>query len=202
MLFAIVRIVFWGLIFMAFLLLIRKSHIIHKQKWSLIVFCVAVILTIVSALIPIENVFITFSSPQSAYNYNHSGDVTLIVNGEITDFIVGAKDDVDVYAIIPKSDNGWQLGMSLDTKRIIQKISDGITIYVYQYKNTNDYYITILDTNGGLSEVSDNLGSEFRHLDKTDRVLNKTFYTYYAYISHFNDQYALTVNGRVIKVRN
>ena len=129
-------------------------------------------------------------------------DAKLIVDGEKTNFVVGVKGDVNIYAIIPKSDNGWKLGMSFDTKRVIQKISDGVTIYMYQYKNTDDYYITVLDTNGGLSKISDNLGSEFQYLDKSNSTLNKTFYTYYAYINNFNDQYTLTVNDKTIKVQN
>ena len=202
MLFVMFRIIFWSLVFCGCFLLIRKSHIIHKCKWSLIALLGAVVLTTVSALLPIENIFVTFSSPQSAYNYNHSGDVKLIVDGEKTNFVVGVKGDVNIYAIIPKSDNGWKLGMSFDTKRVIQKISDGVTIYMYQYKNTDDYYITVLDTNGGLSKISDNLGSEFQYLDKSNSTLNKTFYTYYAYINNFNDQYTLTVNDKTIKVQN
>lgn len=202
MLFVIIRLIFWSLAFIVCFLLIRKSHIIHKRKWSLIAFAMAVVLITVSALIPIENAFVTFSSPKSAYNYNHCGNVTLIVDGKKTDFVVGVKGDTSVYAIVPKSDDGWKLGMGLDTKRIFKTISDGINIYVYHYKNSNDYYITVLDTNGGSSEITDNHGSKFQCLDKSNSALNKIFYTYYAYISNFDDQYTLTVNGKEIRTQN
>lgn len=82
MLFIISRFIFWSLAFIVCLLLIKKLHIIHKRKWFLAAFAAAVIFMIVSALIPIENAFITFSSPQSAYNYNHSGNVKLVVEGK------------------------------------------------------------------------------------------------------------------------
>ena len=75
-------------------------------------------------------------------------------------------------------------------------------IRVVQYKNTNDYYITVLDTNGGSSEITDNRNSKFEHLDKANSTLNKTFYTYFAFIDSFDEQYALTVNGKSIKIQD
>ena len=197
-----IRLAFGSITFIIVFLLIRKSGVIHKRRWSIITFVIAIILTTISALIPIENALITFSSPKSAYNYNNSGDVKLIVDGKKTDFVVGAKGDTDIYAIIPKANSGWKIGMGLDTKRIIQTISDGITIYVYQYKNTNDYYITIFDTKGGSLDITDNRNSKFKYLDKSNSSLGRMFYTYYAYINEFNDQYALTINGKLIKIQN
>ena len=200
MLFVLIRLAFWSIAFIISLLLIRKSQVRHKYRWSIVAFIVAVIMTTIFAFIPIENAFITFSSPESSYNYNHSGNVKLIVEGEKTDFVVGAKGDVYIYAIVPKSNNRWKIGIGLDTKRIIQTISDGITIYIYQYKNTNDYFITVLDTKGGLSDITDNHNSEFKYLEKSNSTLSKTFYTYYAYINGFDDQYTLTVNDKSIKI--
>lgn len=202
MFFIMIRLAFGSITFIIGFLLIRKSGVIHKRRWSIITFVIAIILTTISALIPIENALITFSSPKSAYNYNNSGDVKLIVDGKKTDFVVGAKGDTDIYAIIPKANSGWKIGMGLDTKRIIQTISDGITIYVYQYKNTNDYYITIFDTKGGSLDITDNRNSKFKYLDKSNSSLGRMFYTYYAYINEFNDQYALTINGKLIKIQN
>lgn len=201
MLFTIIRLGFWGAAFIISFVLIKKSRVIHKRRWSIVALVAAIILTTISALLPIENAFITFSSPESAYRYNNFGDVKLIVNGGKTDFIVGANGDEDVYAIVPKSNNGWKLGTGVETKRILQTVSDGVVIYVYQYKNTDDYYITVFDTNGGSSDIMDNHDSEFKYLETYNNALNETFYTYYAYIGGFDDQYALTVNGKSIKVQ-
>lgn len=200
MLFIIIRIIFLSIVFLVSFLLIRKSRIINKFRWSVVAFVIATVITTISALIPIENAFITFSSPESAYSYKNYGDVKLVVDGEKSDFVVGAKDDTDNYLIIPRSNDGWKLGMGLDTKRVYQTVSDGITIYVYQYKNTDDYYITVLDTNGGFSDITDNRNSIFKYSEKQNSTLDTTFYTYYAYINNFNEQYVLSVNGNLIKL--
>lgn len=192
--FLLFRFLFGVLVFIACLLFIQKTHKIHKRRWFAVAFVAAAMGTTILALLPVENVFLTFSSPQSAYQYNHTGDVKLVVSGEITDFVIGVKGDVDEYTILPKSDDGWKLGMGFDTKRIHQTISDGVVIYVYQYKNTDDYYITILDTGGGPLELTDNRNSNFQCLEHTNEVLHTTFYTYYGYIHDYDDSYTLTVN--------
>ena len=163
---------------------------------------IALILTTITALIPIENAFITFSSPQSAYYYNNTGNIKLIVNGTNTDLIVAAKGNTYFYNIVPKSNDGWKLGMGADTKRIVQTISDGISIYIYKYKNSNDYYITILNTKGGQLNISDNCASEFHSINQVNTALNKTLYTYYAYINKYDDQYSLTINSETIKLQS
>ena len=202
MLFAITRIILGIRIFIIGYFLIGKIKSINAFRKLIITFMLSVILTTLSALIPLENVFVTFSSPESAYNYNHSGKVKLIVNGSKTDFIVGEKNGTDVYLIVPKSDNGWKQGMGLGTKRICNKISDGITVYVYQYKNTDDYYIVLLNTNGGPLDITANNNSEFIYSESANSILNKTFYTYYAYLNSFNCQYTLTVNGENVSLFN
>lgn len=200
MLFIICRLAFWSLVFVVFFFQLRKSHIKNKRRWSRVALIIMAILTTISTFIPVENAFVTFSSPQSAYNYNNIGNVRLLVHGETTDFIVGSNGDTEVHAIVPKSDNGWKLGTKLDIKRIVQTINDGIIIHVYQYKNSEDYYITVLDTNGGPSEIIDNHSSNFQCLDKHNGELNKTFYTYYAYINDYDAQYTLTVNGKAMNI--
>ena len=201
MLFVIIRLAFFGIAFILSFFSIKKSHSIYKHRLSIVAFVAAVILTTISALIPIENLFVTFSSLKSAYSYNHSASIKLVVDGNESDFVVGTKGGTYVYAIVPRSNNAWKMGMGSDIRRMVQTISDGVTIYVYQYKNTNDYYITVLDTNGGSSDITDNRNSKFEHLDKANSTLNKTFYTYFAFIDSFDEQYALTVNGKSIRIQ-
>lgn len=200
MIFGTIRLVFFVIIFVICVLLIWKSRLIHKRRWYLSLLAVTIALTTLSVFIPIENAFITFSSPTAAFEYINTGIVKLIVNGEYTDFVVAEKGNADSYLIIPKEGTGWKLGLGTDTKRIAHKISNGVSIQVYQYKNTDDYYITVLNTEGGIFEISDNHNSEFSYLDKLNPSLNETFYTYYAYVKNFDAQYILTVNGKTISI--
>ena len=201
MVFAAIRLIFIVIAFVICLWILTKSHIIHKRKWSLIVLAGAAILTTIFTMVPIENAFVTFPSPESAYKYTNYGDsdnVKLVIPGKESAFVVGGKNQENVYQIIPQANNGWKLGLGLNTKRIAQIIDDGIIIYVYQYRGLSDYYITLLDTKGGQSEIADSCNSIFSSLSSTNPTLKETFYTYYAYINCYNEQYSLTVNGKVM----
>lgn len=106
----------------------------RKRTWTIIAFIAAVVVLTASALIPVENAFLSFASPEAAYRYNHSGAVMLEINGEKTTFLVGEKGDTYEYAIIPKAKDGWKLGVGSDVDRVVQTVSNGITVQVYQYK--------------------------------------------------------------------
>lgn len=202
MFYVMFRFLFWILLFVIFLLFIRKSHINHKFRWIAIVFMITLVLTTIASLFPIENAFMTFSSPQSAYRYNHFGYVNLVISGKQTDFVVASNGDTDLYMIIPKTKEGWKIGMGSDTRIISQTITDGIVIYVYQYKNFDDYYITILNTNEGSLKISDSCDSEFKSSNKTSSAVNKDYYTYYAYINKFDNMYKIIINDKVVEINN
>lgn len=153
-----------------------------------------------SVLILPEKAFVSFSSPEAAYSYNHTGKAEIITDGELSSFVVASKGDTYEYAIIPKSGGRWKIGTGFDVKTAYNTLFDGVSVYVYRCGDTDDCFIMVTDTNGGWSEVSDDRGSEFQYLKKTDDVLNKSFYTYYAYVNGFDGGYTLTVGEKTIEM--
>lgn len=168
MLFGITRVILGVIIFIVCYLIIKTTKTKYKRRYYIISFICVILVIVLFNLIPIENAFITFSTPESAFSYVNTGNIKLVINGSQTDLVVAQKEDAKIYSIIPKTENGWKLGMGIDTKRIIQRTFEGIIIYVYQYKNTNEYYITVLNTNGGMLELSDNHDSTFFHVDEVN----------------------------------
>ena len=176
----------------------------NKRFHHVSVIIISVILIVVLSFLPFENFFITFDSAEESFRYYTLGesDIQLIIEGENSDFIISSKKNVDTYLIIPKTAKGWKIGIGSNTKRIVRKLDYGISVFVYQYKNTKDYFITILDTNGGESKISDNYNTDFYSLEKYNRPLEKNFITYYAHIPDFNSQYTVVVNGKEITFNN
>jgi hypothetical protein len=173
-----------------------RSSIIYVYSIAL-----SVMLVTVLAFFPFENLYTTFESPMEAYSYFHFGkaDIKHVVNGTNCDLVIGDKDGANRYLIIPKTEDGWKVGIGIDTKRIIQKLCNGIVIYVYQYEKTNDYFITVLDTNGGSVDITDRCNSEFYPLKKSNQTIGKEFVTYYAHISDFDGEYWISINGTKIE---
>lgn len=194
-----------GCIFLVFsITAIKKSKVICKHILYVVFTSLSMILVVVLAFLPFENLFVTFDSPKAAYEYFNLGksNIELIVEGDDCDFIIDRKNDFDTYLIIPKTTDGWKIGIGSNTKRIVQKLSNGIVLYIYQYKNTSDYFITILDTNGGKSTVSDEYNTKFYSLERNNDSLGKVFVTYYAHITNFNPQYSVIVNDTKIVLEN
>jgi len=183
---------------------IKKSKVIHKHIMYIVFASLSVLLIAALLFLPFENLFVTFNSPKAAYKYFNLGksNIELIVEGDDCDFIIDCKDDSETYLIIPKTEDGWKIGIGSNTKRIAQKLSNGVVLYVYKYKNTSDYFITILDTNGGESTVSDEYNTKFFSLERYNDSLGKSFVTYYAHITNFNPRYSVTVNDNKIVLEN
>lgn len=198
MVFAISRISLLCLIFIVCFVLIRKSNIAHKRSWYFLSFALSIAVVTLSTLFPIENAFVRFPSVESAYGYLNTEEAQLVVEGKDTAFVVWQNDINYDYLIIPKAEDGWKIGSGSDTKQISQTIVDGIVIYVYRYRDSEDYYITVLDTKGGTSVVKDNQNSEFFCLKKANTALNEIYCTYYAYVADLSDSYSVTVNGETI----
>ena len=183
---------------------ISKSKANRKHMLYIVFTGLSVLLIVVLIFLPFENLFMTFDSPKAAYEYCNSGksNIALIVEGDDCDFIIDRKNGSDTYLIIPKTADGWKIGIGSNTRRIVQELSDGIVIYVYQYKNTSEYFITVLDTNGGESTISDEHNTKFLSLERNNDSLGETFVTYYAHITDLKPQYSVIVNDKKIAFGN
>ena len=176
MMFSIVRIII-ACVFLVCSIIVINKKAKNKRRLCGSFTVASVCLLVALSFLPLENLFITFDTPEKAFEYYNWGesDIELVVEGENCGFVVGSKENTDTYLIIPKTTDGWKIGIGSDTKKIVHKLDDGISVYVFQYKNTNDYFITILNTSGGESKVSDDYNTEFYSLEKYNRPLEKNF---------------------------
>lgn len=202
--YSIIRLIIGCIFLVCSITAIKKSKVIRKHIWYIVFTSISVVLVGVLAFLPFENHFVTFSSSKAAYEYFsfRKSNIELVVEGNNCDFIIDRKNDGYAYLIIPKTADGWKIGIGSDIKRTGQKLSNGIVVDVYQYKNTSDYFITILDTNGGESTVSDEYDTEFFSLERYNDSLGKTFVTYYAHITNLNPQHSVIVNDNEIVLKD
>ena len=198
----IIRLIICGIFLACSVIAVKKSRVFRKHAFYTAFACLSIILFAVLAFLPFENFFITFDSPKEAYEYYNLGEsnIELIVEGKDCDFIVDCKNDSDTYLIVPKTSDGWKIGIGSNAKKIVQTFSNGIALCVYQYKNTDDYFITVLDTNGGESTISDEYNTNFLSTERYNESLGKSFVTYYAHITNLKPQYNVTVNDQILFV--
>ena len=198
--FSTIRLVLVILLVLVSFLILKKTGVIRKKVAYVLICCIAIFLIFALPFFPFENAFFTFKSPMQAFNYYNSTskEIKLVIKGESTDFVVGGDADSNINLIVPKTDNGWKIGLGKDIKRVFQRNIEGYSICVYQYKNFDEYYLSVLKVDGGNFEISDEFNSEFYSISKYNDSLNETQYTYYAYIPSFNAQYSIFLDGAEI----
>lgn len=197
--FGLIRLIIGCVFFSLVVLAIKKSKSSCNYRKYIISAIVTVVFVTLSAFIPIENAFITFPSAESVYKYVSFGNnVKLTVDGQNSDLVIGDKNGSNEYLIVPKISGGWKIGGGLNTKKVAQTTHDGIVIYIYQYKNTSDYFITILDTKNETTEIADSCDSEFIFLKENSSSYEESVVTYYANIQELDKLYWVSVNGEKI----
>ncbi len=199
----LVRLIIGCIIFACSMIAVKKSKAVNKRVLRLVFAILSVVLTGLLGFFPFENLFVTFDSPETAYNYYHTSEksnIDLIVEGDTCDFVVGGEKGTvtQTYLIIPKTANGWKVGIVNDTKRIARKVSDKNILRVFQHKNTNDYFVIIFNAKGEKLTISDEYNTQFFSLEKIIDSDGQTFVTYYGHITEFNPQYSVTLDGEKI----
>ena len=190
--FGTIRIIFWSVIFGICIMLLKNKKRLSKKN-VIIAVVIMVLLCTLSGMVPIENCFLTFSTPEKAFDYINSEKVALVVEGKETTLVIGEEGKADyVYLVLPKCSNGWKLGRGIDTKLKEQTMNEDIVISLYQYKESNDYYITILDMSGKNIEIIDSCDSSFVTFDNEEMDAGFTFYFYN--VSHYDKNYWVKVN--------
>lgn len=199
MLFSLVRIIFFVLLFFISIYFLKKSNIINKKKAIIILFIIFSILSSISSLFLIENLFITFKSPKQAYNYLlHSEKNLLVLTGKKSSLVIGGyNSSKSSLGLMLKKNGGWKLS-KFDLKKVKDAYLDGVFISIYKYKNYDDYYILINSTNKDISSISDNINSKFYTFKRSYNGI--TSFRGYAYINNFNDEYKITIDDKSIKI--
>lgn len=199
--YSIIRIVIGGLFLVFSIAVIKRSKTTRKKMFYGFSVFISIAIITVLAFFPFENLFMNFDSAKAAYEYYtfEKSDIVLTVEGNECDLVIDRKNSAHyAYLMIPKTTNGWKIGVGTNDKTVFKTITNGIIIRVDQYKNTNDFFITVYNSQGEETVITDVCNTEFKEVKDTFDELGKSFVTYYAYLPKYNEQYTLTVNGEVI----
>lgn len=186
--YSLTRFLVTGIAGLGIFLLVKKTRTIYKRLYYRYLLIIFIALNYVLNFVPLENLFYSFDSVEKAYYYANfdKSNIQLVVSGKESDLVIGEKDNISTYLILPKTSNGWKVGQGINKKLRILTIKDGISFSVYQYKETSDFYIDVSGFDNEELMISDSRGSEFCKYNGN----------YYAYIQNFDEQYSINVNGQ------
>lgn len=189
----VIRLVVAMLISVAIIFLTKR---LTQKRFIKILIAVIPFLVLSTLLyfLPIENAFVDFSSPEKVYEYvNYGTDkISVVVEGENSDLVIAGKNGSYGYYAVPKNGDSWKIGVSSDLKMVEHKAQDGILVRVHHYAKSNDYYITVMDTQNEIQSIFDSEQSAFVSCGSSQ---NTSYDCCYAHIWDFDGQYWVNVNG-------
>lgn len=165
-------------VFWAVLILLALKHIFIQEKeqligWKKTVVIVSAVLVYMStAWLPVENLFVSFNSPEAVFKYCEFGSVYEAAEGRDSCLVTSKKSSGLQLAFYPKHNTGYKINMGINgilTYELIRKEEKGfISFMLYKYKNTGDYYLII---SGSSEKEKHNI--TFNANDNTDFVGEK-----------------------------
>ena len=80
------------------------------------------------------------------------------------------------------------------------KVADGVVITVYRYRSTNEYYVSLSNTNGGALDIADTGGADLQHTERANAALQESFYTYYFYARDLTSDRTVSIGGKAVRL--
>ncbi len=190
----LIRILICMIIIMLFLLL-RKKYLNSKKK-RIVTIIVMITFIMLIGIIPIENIFMKFSSPEDVCKYMYMKDADYVVEGNENAIVFYDKSKI---LIVPATENGWKIPSINPLSKSILKIAKGnseFEIFVYNY--ANDYYI-VVETKSEIA-ISDNRNSQFFKVSDEEYMKNYYQYRFCGHITELDENYKIKVDNREIKI--
>lgn len=196
------------IIYIMVYLMIKRTRISHKVIASILVCGVLVVPFVLTGGLPISNMLMRFPTPESAFMHinGHRATIEDVIEGEDSACILyRGFDELDeiTTAIALREERGWCLASmyNIDMRLYTQ---EGIraSIVVECVKNTDDYYLSVLDTfTTDISVVTDNRGSEFRQMVEDAKWGDTIHVSHYAYVKNLDEGYVLNIDGVDIPIK-
>ena len=151
---------------------------------------------------PFENLFVSFDSPEAAYRYLKDNPIIQVVDGKDTTLVVAEGSQ-----IIPKADETdgnagrWKLPVPNATTFQYKEVEHNFFVFLYHYKDTSEYYLSILGIQTMTTEpiqVSDSMASEFVFSEKTFPSTDQKSVECFAYIPNPPKDYWVKINDQTI----
>lgn len=194
--FNIIRIALCFILSFCALFIIGRSRIVRKGLASILSVGLCLIVVSLSATFPVENIFIAFNSPESAFNYYAaSGEIEEIIDGQDSCLVIYSIDN-STYGqyIFPKTAKGYKIPGYFDVGRVSHKFDMDGVFEVSNVKGTEDYYVSAaVGLSDGdneieiLNENGEKVACDIVRPGDTDFI--------YLYLHGLSDAHYLSVNG-------
>lgn len=195
----IIRLTIIFIIVIVALILLKKEKVRFGKKEKVL----SVVLICALFLFPFENLFVEFSSPQAAFEYQQSGKIIKTIYGKESALVLYKQDDTISYSVHVKDENKWKLASKFNQEVRFIPIGNPKGKYVATLcdANTSNECFILLDEINVKSEisnikVSDNQNSVFNEFFEINKLGNYNI-THYSviYKDKRDGEYTLLIEG-------
>lgn len=192
-----------GAILIACLLLWVANKRSPRKKGYFVSMIVMLVIGSVFCTFPIENLFYTFPTAESAAQYLHDGEVIGSVEGRDSCYLLfRVKEGEMSQVIIPKTEDGYKIAVGFSRKQVAHGMGAGGVVDVASIHGSSDYYVFAMGiVQGENVEIRDNRGTQFatsvdksQHLEENGLVSFRT----YARLEEYTEGYQVIVENTEI----
>ena len=198
--YSIIRTIIFIIILIIFLVIYKRKKTTMKRNTTIIFVIIWGVILSLSYFLPVENIFYVFREPEDVFKYKCRGEITDIMEGNHSAMILYRDRNENLFEMIPRNKEGWKIGTYFSYKKVLSTQCDLTIVTIYNCKNSNDYYIIIMDLFVHQSEnqsiITDNINTEFNNFSKNIQNTDMKDIIYYGYTNQFTEDYKLTINGK------
>lgn len=204
MLYRIVRILIFIILIVLALILIKRGKIARKRLNIVIIIVCYSILFSIDSVLPVENLFINFESPEDVFNYSCIGKIQDIVYGENSCMVVYSTGSSSYsYSFMSKSSTGYKISNFFSGKTVMHSLDKDGSFTVYNVLGTNDFYIfgSTFSKDKEINIVDKNDKKVKYIVEKPNGSDTKTIFLY-TFVDDFTTEYYLLINENKILLSN
>lgn len=171
-----------------------------KRVFAFIAIYIILSFIVSPIVISIENHLCNFKTPESVFNFTHTGEIICTVEGKDSCMIAYSKGK-NQYSeeYILKSENGYKIPYEFLTKSVYRGFTDYGYLNVHRVSGTNDYYITgSVNTSETPETIVNSKDEEIKYIViDTINTEPKTIF-FYDVVNDFSDDYYIKINDKTV----
>jgi hypothetical protein len=208
--YGMIRTIFWILVTV---LLLRFTILRKKKLYKILTVIVCIVgLNTLSAQFPIENLFFSFKSPESAFQYYHGGkmvgNIVEVVEGKSSSMVVFIEDNsfIGRTFITLKTEKGFKIPSWFTVEKHTRNLNERkygpfiVDITIYRVVDTNDYfyYGSIITEEGNVS-ITDSNNVNVKHFYRDDTSFNSSI-IFYGYVENLTGEYHFLIGDHKVSI--
>lgn len=177
-----------------------KTKIVHKKLFLVLIVFVCILVMTITAMFPVENMFVQFKTPEAAFRYITVGEVAEVLHGQSSSLVI-YKTDKHTYSktVFPKTENGYKIPTYFTLRQISQKVNTYGVFSTYCVSGTQDYYILATIPHRNDNETIEVYNPNGVTVETNVLEIPNTYWVY-IYLQNFTNEHYIVLNGEMINL--